>query len=165
MPLIYSSKSNLSCQQRGALNSLKRDKDIVILPADKGNTTVVIDRTNYDEKMRAVINTPTYKKKDPTKTEEPKALRKLKNENAAGRTEYEAMRPSASRPPMIYGLPKVHNDNIPLRPIVSCIGSPTYHLAKHLVHVIGPLAGQTPSSVKTSGHFVKMVRGETIDRS
>ena len=158
-------KSNLSCRQRGALKSLKRDKDIVILPADKGNATVVMDRTKYDEKMGTLIDTPTYKKlsKDPTKTQEAKVLKILRNEKAVGRTEYEAMRPSASRPPMIYGLPKVHKDNIPLRPIVSCIGSPTYRLAKHLVHIIGPLAGQTPSFVKNSRHFVEIVRGETID--
>ena len=73
------------------------------------------------------------------------------------------MRPSASRSPMIYGLPKIHKDNILRRPIVSCIGSPTYRLAKHLVHIIGPLAGQTPSFVKNSRHFVQMVKGEKID--
>ena len=84
-----------------------------------------------------------------------KILRKLKTG-----IEYEAMRPSGSQPPMIYGLPKIHKESIPLRPIVSCIGSPTYKLAKHIVSIITPLVGQTSSFVKDSRHFVRIVRGE-----
>ena len=66
-----------------ALKELKKNKDDFILPADKGNTTVAMDRTKYEEKMkRTLVETPTYKKltKDPTKTQEAKVLRKLKRE-------------------------------------------------------------------------------------
>jgi hypothetical protein len=72
--------SNLTKQQRRALRSLRRDKDIAILPAVKGNTTVVLDRSEYDEKMRALIGTPTYRKltKDPTTTQETKLLKILR---------------------------------------------------------------------------------------
>jgi hypothetical protein len=71
--------SNLTKQQRRALRSLRRDKDIAILPAVKGNTTVVLDRSEYDE-MRALIDTPTYRKltKDPATTQETKVLKILR---------------------------------------------------------------------------------------
>lgn len=34
--------------------------------------------------------------------------------------------------PRIYGLPKIHKEGAPLRPIVNTIGGPTYLLAKYL---------------------------------
>ena len=30
-------------------------KDVIILPADKGRATVVLDRTEYDQKMEAML--------------------------------------------------------------------------------------------------------------
>ena len=55
-------KPNLSHQQMKALKKLKKNNDVVILPADKGNTTVVMDRNEYDVKMKELVETPTYKK-------------------------------------------------------------------------------------------------------
>ncbi|BHF63917.1 hypothetical protein SprV_0200691200 [Sparganum proliferum] len=37
----------LSKVERDALRELKADKDLVIVPADKGRSTVVLDRTDY----------------------------------------------------------------------------------------------------------------------
>lgn len=34
--------------------------------------------------------------------------------------------------PRLYGLPKIHKRGVPLRPMVNCIVSPTYALAKYL---------------------------------
>ena len=35
---------------------LKTDENIVILPADKGRVTVVMDKTDYYDKMDALVN-------------------------------------------------------------------------------------------------------------
>jgi hypothetical protein len=40
------------------------------------------------------------------------------------------LHPAGSRPPRLYGLPKIHKERVPLRPIVSNIGTPTYQLSK-----------------------------------
>ncbi|KAG0425175.1 hypothetical protein HPB47_027641 [Ixodes persulcatus] len=37
-------------EEKAAIKNLKEDKNIVILPADKENVTVVRDRTDYDDK-------------------------------------------------------------------------------------------------------------------
>ena len=42
--------------ERQALKNMKTDKDIVILPADKGRATAVMDKTDYYHKMDALIN-------------------------------------------------------------------------------------------------------------
>ena len=45
---------------------------------------------------------------------------------------YNRLRCSVPQPPKLYGLPKLHKPKIPMRPIVSFCGSPTYQLSKYL---------------------------------
>ena len=70
--------------ERQALKRLKTDENIVILPADKGRVTVVMDKTDYYDKMDTLVNDKqTYEelKRDPTPTLQRKlnylTLRKL----------------------------------------------------------------------------------------
>ena len=44
---------NIHPQEAKAVKELAKDDDIVILPADKGRATVVMDRKDYSAKMRA----------------------------------------------------------------------------------------------------------------
>jgi len=54
---------NVSPQEINALNNLKSDNSIIILKADKGNTTVVMDKDDYVSKILQLINdTNTYRK-------------------------------------------------------------------------------------------------------
>jgi hypothetical protein len=62
--------------------------------------------------------------------------------------------PYHSKPPHLYGLPKIHKSNIPLRPTVSSIGSPCYALAD----ILGLLGCNTDSFVKNSEHFIKLIQ-------
>lgn len=43
----------------------------------------------------------------------------------------------------IYGLPKVHNTGVPLRPTINTVGQPSYLLAKFLAQKLKPLIGCT----------------------
>ncbi|XP_041989067.1 uncharacterized protein LOC121740442 [Aricia agestis] len=72
-------------------------------------------------------------------------------------------KPKPVQPPKLYGLPKIHKRNIPLRPIVSQIDSPTYNLAKHVAGVLRPLVGKTPSFVKDSVHFRDIVKSMRLE--
>ena len=60
---------NLPKQERQALKTLKDDKDIMILPADKGNATVLLNATDYTNKVELILDDGTYRqlKKDPTR--------------------------------------------------------------------------------------------------
>ena len=66
-------------------------------------------------------------------------------------------------PPRIYRLPKIHKPQVPLRPIVSCIGAPSYKLSKYIASVISPLAGKTSSHVLNSKHFAGMMQEERVE--
>jgi hypothetical protein len=70
--------------------------------------------------------------------------------------------PYHSKPPHLYGLPKIHKPNIPLRPIVSSIGSPCYALAGFIHKILCPLAGKSESFVKYSGHFVQLLKSVNL---
>ena len=54
--------SNSTPDKQKALKRLKTDENIVILPADKGRVTVVMDKTDYNDKMDSLVNDKqTYK--------------------------------------------------------------------------------------------------------
>ncbi|KAI8490958.1 hypothetical protein Bbelb_313770 [Branchiostoma belcheri] len=62
--------SNLSKEESAAIKSLRQDKNIVILPADKGRCVVILNREDYQQKCQELLNDDkTYiklGKKDPT---------------------------------------------------------------------------------------------------
>ena len=64
---------------------------------------------------------------------------------------------TGSKPGRLYGLPKVHKDGVPLRPIVSCIDSYTYNLAKYLVRILQPIC-DSEFSLKDSFTFGSEMR-------
>lgn len=56
----------------------------------------------------------------------------------------------------MYGLPKVHKPGIPLRPIISSIGTFCYNLAKFLVQIIQPLTFNE-YTLSNSSNFVNEI--------
>ncbi len=55
--------SNITPDESRALRSLRRDDSIVILPADKGRSTVVMDKSDYEKKVMDLLSeTNTYRK-------------------------------------------------------------------------------------------------------
>ena len=63
--------------------------------------------------------------------------------------------------PRFYGLPKVHKANVPLRPIVSFVNSPTYNLSKFLCKIISPLLKNT-YTVNNSVEFTNLIRNQIV---
>ena len=154
-------KDNITKEYREALKKLR-------VPADKGSSTVVLKREDYHSKLSKMLESGTYKqlKKDPTVTQETKIVSRLRALEKSGElptTIYQRIRPTGSLPPMLYGLPKIHKVDVPLRPMVSCIKSPSYSLSKHIASIISPLMGQSDSFVKNSEHFISTIRDITVD--
>ena len=163
-------ESNLSKDELKALDELKKDQDIRILPADKGRIVVVLDTAEYKQKCENLLkDTATYKNlgsKDPTskyKKELVNVLQELEKEGGINREEYRKLYPTTEAPPKFYGLPKVHKVNNPLRPIVSSIGTITYSCAKHLADILSPLVGKTKHHVANSQAFADCIKDERIE--
>ena len=97
-------QSNLDKGMKKALKDLKKDEEIVILPADKGNATVVMDRSEYLTKMNGMLEEDTYKelKRDPTSRVETRITKKLKELEKKGYIsdkERKFLSPHCSNPP------------------------------------------------------------------
>ncbi|KAJ4427431.1 hypothetical protein ANN_25053 [Periplaneta americana] len=122
-------KSNLSGEERKAIKTLNEKDNIVILAADKGNATVVLNTEDYMQKNSSIP------------TEIQRTIKK-----------------SEALPPRLYGLPKIHKQDVPLRPIVNAIGSPTYALAKYLSNLLKPSVGKTSSYIRDSSHFIEKIQ-------
>ena len=141
----------------------------MILPADKGRTTVVMNKTTYDAKVANMLSdTSTYKplSKDPTSTLQRKMNSLLLSLYKSGHLsdyQYHKLRDSAGYIPLLYALPKVHRQDVPLRPIVSFISSPTYSLSKHLVSILSPLVGNSERHVCNSTNFAKFITTQTLE--
>ena len=113
--------------------------------------------------MENLLEDDAYKKlkRDPTSRIEKRISTTLKEYEQKGHITAKQrlyLAHQFSSPPQIYGLPKIHKEGIPLRPIVAAIGSPSHLLAKELTRILSPLAGQGPSHVRNSADFVQRIR-------
>nr|VZI46024.1 unnamed protein product [Spirometra erinaceieuropaei] len=156
----------LSKVERDALRELKADKDLVIVPADKGRATVVLDRTDYLQKTKGLLEDRQFYV--PCATNPLKALTReinatllaLENSGAITPTDRRMARQQDTALARFYGLPKVHKDGAPLRTIVSLKGTPTYGLAKWLFRRLKFLTAGSDTTVSSSAQFLEKLKGD-----
>ena len=72
------------------------------------------------------------------------------------------MYPTGCVPPKFYGLPKIHKQDTPLRPIVSSCGSVTYGVAKELAKILKPLVGKSQHHINSTQDYVEQVKLITL---
>ena len=161
--------SNLTTEEWKAMKTLKDDKNVMILPADKGKCLVVMDKEDYIKKMEEKLSDETtYKRLDQDPTNEvkesiAKELLRLKEERQIDNKTYYQLTPTKARIPRMYGQPKVHKANYPLREIVDSTGSVTKPIDKYISKIIQKYVGKTPYYVKNSAHFVEMIKDLTVE--
>ena len=103
---------NITKQEVWALAELKKDQSRVILTADKGVAIVTMDRKDYQEKTKALLEDQgTYKalKSDPTNRMKSKMislLKKIKSEGGIDDTQYKKMYPTEAVLPNFMAYPK-----------------------------------------------------------
>ena len=131
----------------------------MVLTADKGVALVVMDTADYKKKAEDLLQQPTYLPipTDPTSKYKIKLINMLKSIKAEGgisEAVYKKLYPTGAGSPKFYGLPKIHKEGVPLRPIVSSIGVVTYHTAKELARILKPLVGRSPYHIQNSSDFI-----------
>jgi len=123
-------KNNLTFGETAAPKTLNQDKNILVLPADKGNATVIISTTDYERKIETVLNPITYKKlpRDPTARILRTTNQLIEDSTSVAAEDILKLKKSEVLPTRLYGLPKIDKSDVPLRPTVSAIGSTTYEI-------------------------------------
>ena len=163
---------------KGTMDLLKRNfrknKDIVITKPDKGNGVVILDRKLYDNTIQELISdTSKFEKlnEDSTlklETSLKHFLNKLKQKNFSNENEYDNLYPSGSAPARVYGTPKMYkfssSDSFPkLYPVVSCIGTFNYNLARFLCDLRSPLV-PNDYSCKDTFSFVSQIKNANLSK-
>ena len=152
-----------------ALIALKKDPDRLVLSADKGNCVVVMDKQQYHDKALSLLNdksTYAVLNSDPTSKTQRKLNKMLLDLKKAGKisdSTYKMLYSSDGLCPRFYGLPKIHKLEIPLRPIVSFVNSPTYAISGYLARILSPVVGNTDYTVKNSCEFADFIRDKTLN--
>ena len=126
----YSFRPHVNSLQKkflATLKKLKSDPNIVVLKSDKGNAIVILNKQDYHSKMNNILS-DTSKFKLITDdlfnvliTKEDKInrlLSKLKKGKEISDCEFSQMYATGTLPGILYGLPKIHKNCTPLRPIL-----------------------------------------------
>ena len=167
---FYKSHSNRSTDELNIIKKLSNNKDLIITRPDKGNGVVVMDKSDYILKMNDVLNdnskferlssdvstkslaTQIRKQEDKLN----RTLRKFRDDSFIDKATYKYLYASGSQIGYLYGLPKIHKPNIPLRPILSAIDTFNYRLSKFLVPLLSPIT-TNKYTVRDSFTFAKEI--------
>ena len=145
-----------------AARQLRENDNIVIRRADKSAVYVILDKEDYNQKVKAILDDgEKFKKITRNPTEE---LKKKANDLITAANKHivgDKLQKITGEfsPGYFYGNPKTHKSDCPLRPIIPQIPLPTYHLAKHLNGVLTPYVPQT-YSLRSPAEFVDLVKGK-----
>ena len=164
---IHTPRSNITREERKAIDELRRDKTKMILTVDKGVSMVVMDRDDYNQKTEALLQESAYRSipKDPTnkyKTKLIALLKSIKTEDGINEATYKRLYPTGAGSPKFNGLPKIHKEGTPLRPIVLSIEAITYSTSKELSRILRLLVGKSPHHICNNQDFMEHLKGITL---
>ena len=157
-------KTNITRGERKAIAGLKKDPSRMVLTADKGVALVVMNTEDYKKKAEELLSQNTYRAitSDPTNRLKNKMINMLKSINTKGGMSedlYKRLYPIGAGSPKLYGLPKIHNQGMPLRPIVSSIGTVTYQTSKEVARILKALVRRSPHHAKNTQDFIDQIKG------
>ena len=148
------------------LRDLSKDKNIIICRPDKGRGVVILNRCDYKEKMHHILSDTSKFMEINDATPLLSTLRaegrlnsminKLKNNSIIDPTLASKLSTSGSSPGIMYGLPKIHKPNVPMRPILSANNTTSYNLSQYLVTLLSDLS-TNEFTIKNSYDFVNYI--------
>ena len=152
---ILRPRTNLTKKERKALFGLKKNKDIIISKADKGDTIVIMNISQLVELAHEHLsdsNTYQLLTHDPT----PEVvlrfnhyIQECRRKGVISKVEFDRLHlPENTSTQTIYFLPKLHKNPLRLRPIISCTNGPTHTASAFLDKLLQPHMKRTKSFLK-----------------
>ncbi len=147
-----------------ALNKLKQNPEVILLRPDKGSGIVIMNKADYLQKIKEIVDDPNKFKTDVKQVDATNKvttslsmlINKLRSHGVISSEQQRRLLPRGATSPRMYGLPKVHKEGIPIRPIVSMVGSAYGPLSKWLAEVLKPIEEAfTTHCVTDSFQFVE----------
>jgi hypothetical protein len=156
-------KQNISSKERQALDTLKMDTNILIQKADKGGSITIINTTDYVTKINTMLSdiityTPVKAVNlTKAKQEANDVIKLLYRNNFIKKQQKKHLVKCIPKMPILYGLPKIHKKDWPLRPIVSQISSPSYKLNKLLDYLLTTAEKEIPNLLQDTTQFLRII--------
>jgi len=169
-------KSNVTQEEIRALkelNTMQRENKIVIKPCDKGAGIAIMNFKDYEAACQEHLHgqtpdgSPYYMKVENAKLRElqlkiTKVVEEGYDNEVLTNDEYQAMKPSESKPGRFYGTLKVHKKCEegklpPIRPIVSSSGSTTENIAVFVEHHLQEIAQTHETYLKDTPDFLRKI--------
>jgi hypothetical protein len=167
--LPRASKSNLTYSQQKILQSLKKDKDYIILPSDKNLGPAIMNRSTYKERVLTEHLTSEAYRHIPQdqatallkKTAESLKFLYRQHKPVLSKPEcqyFERSLPEKHRNPMFYIVPKLQKQPVKFRPVVSCINSFNAIFSTWLDFKMKSLLKCIPTYLKDSNDLIKKLQ-------
>ena len=171
---------NMSPSQIQALEKLKSNQNIIIKKADKGSSTVIMNRDAYIREGMRQLNDPVFYEKLPAPIFPQTAetvldiVSDLKQKGFIDEKQFNFLKPPQDpRPRIFYFLPKIHKplskwsalDQPPGRPIVSDCSSESYEITAYIEKFLKPLATKHPSYIRDTTDFLNKLRRHKFSKN
>ena len=171
---IHTDEENLTKLEQDALKNLKRQKDLIFKPADKGGQVVIMNREDYVREGLRQLEIPQHYQQienpifPDTQIEITHILQQLRLEGFINDKQLEyLLPPEICRERRLYLLPKIHKPmekwTVPYkippgRPIVSDCNSESYKVSELIDFYLKPVASQHPSFLKDTQDFLSKIQ-------
>ena len=152
-----------------ALLSIRENKLLIICKLDKGNGIVLMNKTNYVQKMNAILS---YSKRFILLKSDKNVKNLEKFQNCLNRLNrgkhldediYECIQPFAAVTHTLYGLPKTRREACPCRPVLASYDCFNYKCATWLNEILNPLR-QHPTNVKGTLSLLNEFRKAALNK-
>jgi hypothetical protein len=147
-----------------------KEKPVFVMKPDKGKGVVVMNKWDYEERMKKTLNEGPYEEmridgrwKDGSplhkmEMEVLSLLKELKEKRGLNQFTYKSLIVSNPKMPIMHGLPKIHKEGDKMRAIIASIKTPTYKISKYVVKKFEELNYPRGFAIKNSFEFVDKVK-------
>lgn len=169
---IVKPKQNLSRKERKALNELKQNTEIKLKKADKGSTTVVMDKNDKIQEGQIQIDDQNNYRPliEPMVKETHNKVSRLITELYHGNhiddmtKKWLSQTPNPPRIPEFYTLTKIHKPTITGRPIISGCDGPTERISSFVDTLLQPISKSQASYLKDTTDFINFIEKTKVKK-
>ena len=139
--------------------------NIIIEPADKGSTVIIMNVQDYIEEAESQSSNPEYYMEVPSnRTKSHKdyidiTIDEVYDNKQIGKKCQKFLKTGGQRTPLFYTLPKIHKNKLPPpgRPILSANDCSTEKISALVDHFLHPIVEKTMSHIKDTTHFLNVL--------
>lgn len=153
---ITPSQNYIQNQYKKTQLFLKQNPNILIIEADKGSTSIAVNKIEYTKNIETILtNNSRYIKLaiDPTtilQRRNNNLIKTMFDKKYIDENQRKKLSTFIAQTPRCYGVMKIHKPNKPYRLIISNIGNPAYALGQFLNEICKPAIANSKLNIKNS---------------